>query len=1162
MNPSFRGPRVLLLQPFFVVFLVFLDFSAASDVVSPFLFAGTEDDASILLRVPGCTMVAFAGNSGAGANSAIKKSRGQLLTIAGKVLLEDNGSLDRAPCGGDSLLFAPATDFTGEVELDFDIEVEKDNKKDVESSVEKRLRKGTILVSPTRDPPEAVDDEFVVTAGEWALLPVLLNDVDADIAVPVCVSSGTNDEIVVRVVMPSKKSVNSQVTVSFGNGPKQPCTVQDSGAISSDSDVDVPVCVVRAEKGKLDVSVPIDIFVSIGATSYVIGGVKAGLTVVVTHDEHKDSVSSFGVLFASESLPRCKELRIVTVSEPGNGHAMALPLPASQRAQKGTVRVGLGNVGGGVWVGGSPVSPTHGLAPGSSQTLPLVIAYHSAPGFVGDDSFSYDVGDGQPGSSQRATGTVTVHVRDAKVKVNADGGQQEDEPLSSSSKSSSSCRTWKCIVQSFDGRHNSLSQPDNGAMMTPLRRVAPSAYADKIDSPSGASRPSTRVISNALFSQPTGENVYSKEGLSELHVHFGQFLTHDIDFSTPLADFKAEGNFVIPIPADDPWFVGQTTMRFRRSGPQHGTGAGTDVPREQLNKITSFLDLNVIYGTLVGRNRGLRTLSGGKLLHMVGVQQSSNNTAAASAATVSAEKVTLTDTHCFDAAGAQHCRPVRGSVEHLALNFNHMPNLNLLGKARETLFVSGDNRVNVQPGLTAMHTLLAREHNAVADEIQASLLNAAAGVKDEKGATRTEGPSDALWRAAHPHSPSFHVPAVPAFSQPVLMELPGVSELLPAVTMYPSPPWFPQAFDGSLASLRAYDEAIFQTARAVTRAKWQAIVWYEYLPTVLGPERFAALPPFDSSRDREHVNAASTNEFATAAFRFGHSQIGSSMRRVESSSGCPAESGPISLRDAYFTAARILAEGGFDPVISGSLIGLAQEVDTRAVDEVRNLLFATHTQGFDLLAFNIQRGRDHGLPDYNSVRVAMGLPRANTFANITGGGPDCEVASTLSDLYNGNVDDIDLLVGGLAEPHVPGGSVGPLFAALIADVFVRIRDADRFWFEDTAGPQASLLSKVATLDELRSTRVADLLSRTSEALDGRFGYEVVSSASMSRDSENSEGLEGKKSKGLTSALRDSLFFARPNVLRSLDSVCGGSWAAEIEAFEEGMLFFQDEKVEI
>ena len=68
-------------------------------------------------------------------------------------------------------------------------------------------------------------------------------------------------------------------------------------------------------------------------------------------------------------------------------------------------------------------------------------------------------------------------------------------------------------------------------------------------------------------------------------------------------------------------------MRFRRSGPQHGTGAGTGLPRQQLNKVTSWLDLNVIYGTLAGRNRGLRTLAGGKLLHMVGLQQASNNTA-------------------------------------------------------------------------------------------------------------------------------------------------------------------------------------------------------------------------------------------------------------------------------------------------------------------------------------------------------------------------------------------------------------------------------------------------------------------------------------------------------------------------------------------------------
>jgi hypothetical protein len=34
----------------------------------------------------------------------------------------------------------------------------------------------------------------------------------------------------------------------------------------------------------------------------------------------------------------------------------------------------------------------------------------------------------------------------------------------------------------------------------------------------------------------------------------GQFLTHDLDFATPLADFNSDANFVIPIPRGDPWF--------------------------------------------------------------------------------------------------------------------------------------------------------------------------------------------------------------------------------------------------------------------------------------------------------------------------------------------------------------------------------------------------------------------------------------------------------------------------------------------------------------------------------------------------------------------------------------------------------------------------------
>jgi hypothetical protein len=225
----------------------------------------------------------------------------------------------------------------------------------------------------------------------------------------------------------------------------------------------------------------------------------------------------------------------------------------------------------------------------------------------------------------------------------------------------------------------------------------------------------------------------------------------------------------------------------------------------------------------------------------------------------------------------------------------------------------------------------------------------------------------------------------------------------------------------------------------------------------LGQGALTAYRGYNSS-----VDPSIANEFSTAAFRL-HTLINDDVEFFGNDGRAVRDE--VELSEAFFNPA-LLKQTGIDNILKYAASTQAQEDDNQIVDSLRNFLFGAPGQGgLDLASLNIQRGRDHGLADYNAVRKAYGLRAVTSFSQISA---DPEVQQTLQSLY-GTVDNIDLWVGILSEDHVPRASVGQLAKTIIADQFQRLRDGDRFWYQRQFSDQ--------TLANLENTTLSDIIQR-------------------------------------------------------------------------------------
>jgi hypothetical protein len=100
----------------------------------------------------------------------------------------------------------------------------------------------------------------------------------------------------------------------------------------------------------------------------------------------------------------------------------------------------------------------------------------------------------------------------------------------------------------------------------------------------------------------------------------------------------------------------------------------------------------------------------------------------------------------------------------------------------------------------------------------------------------------------------------------------------------------------------------------------------------------------------------------------------------------------------------------------------------------------------DMGAIDILRARERGVPRYNEFRRQLGLNPIRTFGDLT---DDQDTVATLTEVYGDNVENLDLLVGTLAETQRPTnfGFGETMFQIFILNASRRLQ-ADRFYTDD------------------------------------------------------------------------------------------------------------------
>ena len=290
------------------------------------------------------------------------------------------------------------------------------------------------------------------------------------------------------------------------------------------------------------------------------------------------------------------------------------------------------------------------------------------------------------------------------------------------------------------------------------------------------------------------------------------------------------------------------------------------------------------------------------------------------------------------------------------------------------------------------------------------------------------------------------------------------------------------------------------------------------------------LPDYEGYDDT--IDPSITNEFATVGYR-AHSAIHGEFE-AELAPGTFTQDGLDALASQGVEVARdgdvvevaiplnvafgnpgLLQDVGLGNLLTGLGSEAAYANDEQIDNQLRSVLFqvpgpevadpsvcldGTEIAGCftgvsDLGALDVLRAADHGMPTYNDLREALGLPRVDSFTALTGEAtdqfpddPDIDATDPINDpdildftqlrdvdgnvlepgsdaadattvsatrrsttaarlkAVYGDVDAVDAFTGMVSEPHVGGSEFGELQLAMWTNQFRALRDGDRYFY--------------------------------------------------------------------------------------------------------------------